>query len=629
MGNKKAERKIAGGARAGDGAEGDTPFGGLTEGRVLFLIVAATVLVYANSLGGQFLFDDTKQIVNNPSLRSWSNVVAAFTSDVWSFQRGTAATDIPPPYYRPLFTVYFTVAYKLFGLWEPGWHLLNLLVHVLVTVAVYYLVRRLSTSLSVAALAALLFGVHPAHVESVSWISGIPDPLAALFYVPALTWYVRHRQEGGRRRLAASLVAFALSLLCKETAIVLPLVIAVWEFSREGSGSLRVRAKTAALACVAFLGVAAGYLLIRLSVLGLISWKHPMSAQVSDSAVLLTVPFTLASYLRHLVAPFYLSLNYGTSFVRTASETRFLLPAFALAAIAVMLWVYRRGLTSQHRTALTLLLAPLLPVLNLRVFHEDYLIQDRYLYLPSVGFCYLVALLLVRLAERRRALALALGAALFIAFGAGTVLHNRVWNNALALWGRAVAYAPRSWSTHYNLGLAYMNKRDYAAARQEFLTAVSNNLTVAAVYNNLALAEDKLGNEVGAVAYLKRALMLDPNLHEARNNLGTIQFRKGDHKAAREQFELALRRDPTNDSVRFNLARVLAASGGHPAAIPLFEALLAASPGDTDARYQLAQSYAATGRKAEAVAHLQRAIADERVPERAAEMRAALDKIQK
>lgn len=158
----------------------------LTESRALFLTIAATVLVYANSLSGAFVFDDTKQIVGNPSLHSWSNIFRAFTNDVWSFQRGTLTKDIPPPYYRPLFTIYLTLNYQLFGLWAPGWQLMNLLVHTTATVFVFYLLRRLSGDILVASLTALLFGLHPAHVESVSWISGIPDPLAALFYVPSL-----------------------------------------------------------------------------------------------------------------------------------------------------------------------------------------------------------------------------------------------------------------------------------------------------------------------------------------------------------------------------------------------------------------------------------------------------------
>src|ERR1700694_2840087 len=139
----------------------------LSESRALFLTIAATVLVYANSLSGAFVFDDTKQIVGNPSLHSWSNIFRAFSNDVWSFQRGTLTKDIPPPYYRPLFTIYLTINYQLFGLWEPGWHLMNLAVHASATVFVYYLLRRLSGDIVIASLTALLFGLHPAHVESV------------------------------------------------------------------------------------------------------------------------------------------------------------------------------------------------------------------------------------------------------------------------------------------------------------------------------------------------------------------------------------------------------------------------------------------------------------------------------
>ena len=90
-----------------------------TQSRALFLIIATTVLVYANSLSGEFVFDDTKQIAGNPSLHSWGNLVRVHQRRL-SFQRGSFTRDIPPPYYRPLFTAYLTVNFQLFGLWEPG-----------------------------------------------------------------------------------------------------------------------------------------------------------------------------------------------------------------------------------------------------------------------------------------------------------------------------------------------------------------------------------------------------------------------------------------------------------------------------------------------------------------------------
>ena len=597
------------------------------EGRVVFLLVAVSVLVYANSLGGEFLFDDTEQIVNNEQIRSWSNVLHAFTSDVWSFTSGKVTTVVPPPYYRPLFTVYFTFGYKLFGLWEPGWHLLNLLVHTAATVLVYRVLRRMNAGYAVAGFAALLFGVHPAHVESVSWISGIPDPLAALFYLPALLWYVRHRQEEagrGGRWLALSIAFFALSLLCKETAIVLPAVLVAWELAHGGGGGWAARVRGAATRVAPYVAVAVLYLPLRYAVLGKFGWKHPFVTNVPDWAIWMTVPMVVVRYLQHLVAPFDLSLYYGPSFVKGAGDTNFVLPAVVLLALAALLWLCRRRLGARGWVALVMLFAPLLPVLNLKVFHQEYILQDRYLYLPSVGFCYLAGLLLVRLAERRRTLALALGALLLAGYGAGTILQNRVWHDGVALWGRAVGHAPALAVPHYNLGIAHARHGDHAAAREEFLAAARLDPKVAAVHNNLALAQDKLGDEAGAIASLERALALNPQLHEARNNLGTILFRRGDLGRAREQFEQALRGDPANASVRFNLARVLAASGEHAAAVPLFEGLLAAGPGDSEARFQLALSYAATGRKEQAAAEIERALRDERIPERAAEMRTRL-----
>src|SRR5688572_2381225 len=440
----------------------------VSESRSVFLIVATTVLVYANSLSGAFVFDDTKQIVGNPSLHSWGNVLRAFTNDVWSFQRGTLTSDIPPPYYRPLFTAYLTINYQIFGLWEPGWHLMNLLVHTIATTLVYFLLKRLSGNQLIAFLAALIFGLHPAHVESVSWISGIPDPLAALFYIPSIIWYVRYREEGDRKWLAASVVAFGLSVLCKETPLILPLVFGAWELvrdKREKGWSARVKAMVPQLLPYAIVGAA--YLAVRFSVLGRISWKHPFMAQVPDSAIWMTVPYVFLGYLRHLIAPFHLSLIYGTSFINSAFDPRFILPAAILLMLGCALWIYRKKLSPQVWVAIALMVAPILPVLNLKVFHYEYIIQDRYLYLPSIGFCYLVAILILQLARKRSSLVMAISAALLLAFGASTILQNRVWHDSSALWQRAVYYSPNSWSTHYNLGLAYLGSKQYEPARNE------------------------------------------------------------------------------------------------------------------------------------------------------------------
>lgn len=595
------------------------------EGRILFLLAAVSALVYANSLSGQFVVDDPKQIVNNPALRSWGNILHAFTTDVWAFQRaGSIAGDVPPPYYRPLFTAYTTIGYQVFGLWPQGWHLLSVAIHAAATVLVYKLVKRVGGDLTVAAAAALLFAVHPAHVESVAWASGVPDPLAALFYLPALIWFVRYRREGTGKFLTLSVVAYALALLCKETTLVLPVAIAAWDFARESDSTFIQRSKRAALACVPYFVVAVAYLAARVAVLGAVGWTHPVMAAVSGSTLALTAPLVLASYLRLLVAPFYLSFQYGLPLVREASDARFLLPVLLLAALGFALWHFRRRLTAEHVLALALVAAPLVPVLNLKALHPDYIVQDRYLYLPSVGFCWLAALAFGWLVRRQARAAWALGAVVLVVFALSTVMQNRVWAGPAELWERATAYAPDSWSVHYNLGLAHADERRYEQAKAELLTAARLNPEVANVHVALGLAEDALGDSQAAVESMRRALKLDPSMTEAHNNLGAVLFRRGEYAAARAEIEEALRRDPANLSARYNLARVLAATGDHAAAIPLYESVLAVSPADTEARFQLAQSYAAAGRREQAAAEIERALRDERVPERAAEMRARL-----
>jgi tetratricopeptide (TPR) repeat protein len=342
----------------------------------------------------------------------------------------------------------------------------------------------------------------------------------------------------------------------------------------------------------------------------------------------MSVPYVFVSYLRHLIAPFHLSLIYGTSFISGASDLRFLLPAVLIFALAAFLWTYRKKISSEAWVAIALIVVPLIPVLNLKVFHYEYIIQDRYLYLPSIGFCYLIGLGLYRIGRERRQIALIVGCLLVLAFGVSTVFQNRVWNSSIALWQRAVDYSPNSWSTHYNLGLAYLGQKQYEPARKELLEARRLNPNQASVYNNLALAQKGLGDNENALANLKSALALDSRSFESHNNLGTFLFENGDYTGAKREFSLVLERDPASDSARFNLARTLAATGDHAAAIREFEAVLARHPDDAEARYQLGLSYAAAGRKGDAVREIQRALAYPQTAETIRQMQQKLAEIQ-
>jgi tetratricopeptide (TPR) repeat protein len=279
--------------------------------------------------------------------------------------------------------------------------------------------------------------------------------------------------------------------------------------------------------------------------------------------------------------------------------------------------------------ALALTIVPLLPVLNLKVFHYEYIIQDRYLYLPSIGFCSLVVLLIVRLTRGNQKITLAIAGVIILAFGVSTILQNRVWHDSVTLWQRALFFAPDSWSTHYNLGLAYLNSKENDLALRELEQAKVLNPTEATIYNNLALAQAGQGNLKDAIASSKQALMLDPTTIEAHNNLGAFLYQQGAYTAAKGEFALVLGRDPQSVSAHFNLGRTLAAMGGNDEAIREFESVLAFKPDDIEARYQLGLSLAAVGRKADAVREIKRALSYQPDAQATRDMQRKLDELQR
>ena len=205
-------------------------------GATLILIA----VVYARAAYFEFSYDDFGQIVYNPQIKSWTLALSYFKSHVWSQASGIAL------YYRPVFMLWLTANYKVFGLNPIFWHLSVIGLHLLCCVLVYFFVWHLTEDRWVTAVAVLLFGLHPAHVETVAWVSGATDSLMAVLLLGSLLCYLKHRDsdkvtDGWHW---ASLLLASLAVLTKETALILPALIFGyrWIFSPAGvSGRARLR----------------------------------------------------------------------------------------------------------------------------------------------------------------------------------------------------------------------------------------------------------------------------------------------------------------------------------------------------------------------------------------------------
>ncbi len=190
-------------------------------------IAAICLLAFANSLGGEFVYDDLRQIVRNPLIQDDSLIWKALTSDVWAFKAyGTAAAS---NYWRPTFTLWHILNFRLFGAEPYGWHVMNLLLHTGVCVLSYFLMRRWAITPMIACAVALIFAVHPVHVESVAWVSGSPDLLFALAFLGSLWFAQNYADKNKTKDLIISLLLYAAALGAKEIGILcLPIYFVIF-----------------------------------------------------------------------------------------------------------------------------------------------------------------------------------------------------------------------------------------------------------------------------------------------------------------------------------------------------------------------------------------------------------------
>src|SRR2546423_985380 len=171
---------------------------------MILIVLAITLIAFIGSLHYDFVYDDVEQIVGNRYVHSWHFLPRFFTEHVW----GHLNSNSPGTYYRPVFLLWLLLNHTAFGLQASGWHLTNVALHVLVTYMVYRLALRINLDRFSACVAALLFGLHPVHVEAVAWVSGGTEPLLAALFVPTFLCYLKARapEQPARRWLALSLL---------------------------------------------------------------------------------------------------------------------------------------------------------------------------------------------------------------------------------------------------------------------------------------------------------------------------------------------------------------------------------------------------------------------------------------
>ncbi|HWP44302.1 MAG TPA: hypothetical protein VNO14_13745, partial [Blastocatellia bacterium] len=461
-----------------------------------------------------------------------------------------------------------------------------------------------------------LFALHPMRTESVAWISGVTDLFLAFFLLPSFYLYMVHRDRGEPGYLLGSVGLFLLAAFSKEPAVCLPAFIAAYElFIINQDKPLKARAKSAAGFAALFFAVPFVYFGMRYEALGFV---------LSDSSytsypfhhVLMTIPIVIFKYLGLLLFPLNLTIFHETPLVESPLSLRLILPAIGLLGIAFAIWPLRRS-----RLALFGLLwffIHLLPVLNLSAFAIEFMVQERYVYIPSVGFSLLVAIGLARLPvdewlpfRSRRAGQVAIIVVICLLLMGKTLSQNRVWADDMTLWNHGVEAAPDQTMSHFILGHKYINLNRQDKVIEAFENFMKLNQRNIIVISNLASSHLLMYDQTKdryhvdrAIALCEKGLALNENLAPLWDTFGRaylLETNLKNYQRAHAYFDRGLSLQPENAMLNFHKGAAYAVEQKVEAALPYLERARELEPNLPETYKVLAYVYRSRGQAKEAI----------------------------
>ena len=512
------------------------------EGKCLIVLalVAITVLLYANSLGHGFVFDD-ELLINDQGyiLKDIKNVFASAGSLV--FQDKTSAS-----FYRPVLVLSYFVDYQLGGGGAFAFHLSNLLFHLIAVLLVFYAAFLIFKDTLSAFLAALFFSVHPAQAEAVAWVSGRNDPLMLFFVLLSFIFFMKYREKDGRAMLWASGLAFFLALFTKESALISPLLFFGYDLFYTARQKERRNRSELFKPYIAFTAFIFLYVIIRLMF---------VKGGSGQPGGITAMPLIYFFYLKTIVLPAGFSvvplvktqLSAFDYFIRS-------LPLFIL----IWLIFYARKKMPLVSFGLWWGLLALLPVSGM--ISMPVLAMEHRLYGAMFGFSLVFGAISEYLLRR------------YSKYSSGIILVLVV---ILGLFG---------W-------MSFQRSRLFSSPLVLWETSARNNSSSDLIYTNLAAAEIKLHNYQLAERQLKKALQIRYSNEIAHYNLGYLYLLTGRKKMAKEEFEKAVGLDPKYIKAHYNLGIIALNDRDNRAAISEMKTILMLKPGYLPALGTLGDAY--------------------------------------
>jgi tetratricopeptide (TPR) repeat protein len=592
------------------------------------LIVLLSFLAYSNTFHASFHFDDTHVIVNNPIIK-----------DLPFFFKHSKAEDLPNSIPKGRYIGYLTFAinYKLHGLDVTGYHICNILIHILNAILVYSIVLltlktpyfssriklnnfdTISGTYFIALFSALFFVSHPVQTQAVTYITQRFASLATMFYLLSIVMYIKARltNDGGATKspelrltsksalyYVISVMSSILAMKTKEMSFTLPLTLVLYEFMfLVGKLSRRI---------LYLIPLLLTMLIIPLNLIDIDKPAGDLIGDVSDTTrvqtditrwgYLFTQFRVIVTYIRLIFMPINQNLDYDYSLYHSLFNNEVLLSfLFLLTILGVGVYLYYRYRYSVPHTRLIVfgifwffitlsVESSIIPIVDV--------IYEHRVYLPSIGVFLSVTTSLFIVAEKLRdryqgiyRIIVGTIAVIIVVLSTATYARNRVWQDDIRLWEDVVRKSPDKPRGYFGLGSAHRNQGHIDKAIGYYQIFVKLDPYNKDGHNNLGSTYLSKGRLDKAVEHFKTATNIDPNFNEAHSNLGVAYQSKGLFKKAIEHYRVSIKIDPSSPEAHNNLGNTYRSQGLIDKAIEHYQIALKVDPNYSTVYYNLGEIY--------------------------------------
>ncbi|MBP9854058.1 MAG: tetratricopeptide repeat protein [Candidatus Omnitrophica bacterium] len=518
----------------------------LNISQILSAICLLGICLYANALNSRYQFDDYPVIVNNPLIKSEQ------LSSLWT--SGQHPTRILP-------YITFALNYRISGLNPFGYHVVNILIHLINALLVFQLIRLIfqtpvirklykeEAGIIIAAVCALFFISHPIQTESVTYITQRFTSLATLFYLAALCFFLKGRlvihsekRQGLFLFIMCGLCAVG-GMLSKQIALTIPLIILIMEGMFFDEKSKRAWFFLVIPAVIFLLFIPAMYVF---DVGGILSIRHNSGSHdgdlITSQSYALTQPRVILTYIQLLFFPVQQNLLYDFPVSTSLFDGKTVLSLITIAAIVFSAFRFLKinPLYSFGIFWFFITLSVESTIIPIR-----HVIFEHRLYLPSIGFFLSMIAVLFRLFERK-SMFVAVSIVLVLILSVLTIQRNLVWKDGVAMWKDVVGKSPHQARPYYNLGYEYLKNNDLNPALQNFSKAIDINPNYFDAYNNRSQVYLEQGKLDKAFYDINQAIKIDEQRAEAYLNRGMIIRQMGQYNLAIKDLNRAIELDSKN-----------------------------------------------------------------------------------